>query len=347
MRLANPRVVAPPPRLVCCGIACTLLCTVIISRTLASSDQNGTRSSQEASAAKAVPATKVPSHDLAGPTELITAQRGTLPIVISAPHGGMVRVPGSQDRLKGVLVRDANTAEVALLVAQRLTHKLGGKPSFVIAQFSRRDADANRSPESGEAFETDAARAQYEAYHRTLRTLVREVRGAHAGAILIDIHAQVRARDAFVRGTRDGRSVQALLNRRGVTALTGPDSIFGRLQTQEYRVLPELPAADSKPASKDALTDPALNETMFDGGFITEHYGSHQVDGVDAIQIEIGGDLINNPTKTARDLADAIAHFAIHHLGVASPEPEPQRPTRKDRTIDSKTPEALPKPSGD
>lgn len=98
--------------------------------------------------------------ELARPTDLITVQRGTLPIIISAPHGGQCRVPGSTDRTKGVTVRDDMTSEVALLVAQRLTARLGAKPSFVIAQFSRKDADPNRDATSGEAHENDAAKAQ-------------------------------------------------------------------------------------------------------------------------------------------------------------------------------------------
>ena len=104
---------------------------------------------------------------IADPPVLISHQRGDLPIVLSAPHGGSVRVPGSRDRTRGVTVRDTRTAELAFLCAQRLTDLLRGMPSFIIAQFSRRDLDPNRPPD--DAFESPAAERQYDAYHRLAR----------------------------------------------------------------------------------------------------------------------------------------------------------------------------------
>ncbi|MBY0263693.1 MAG: N-formylglutamate amidohydrolase, partial [Phycisphaerales bacterium] len=240
----------------------------------------------------------------AAPGELVSVQHGTLPIILSAPHGGTARVPGSTDRTAGVVVRDVLTAQVALLVAQRLTEKLGAKPSFVVAQFSRKDADANRS--RAEGVENEAAGAQYDAYHRSLRALVDRARLEHPAAILIDIHGQARVPDAIVRGTRNGKTVAALVRRRGETALSGPDSLFGRLKAAGYRVLPEI-----DPERPDQNTQP---ETFFDGGDIVGTYGSQNEGGIDAIQVELGGMRSDNPMKTARDLADAIAAFYLAHV---------------------------------
>jgi len=260
----------------------------------------------------------------AAPVELITVQHGDLPIILSAPHGGTVRVPGSKDRTTGVLVRDVLTAQVALLVAQRLTDVLGAKPSLVVAQFSRRDADANRA--RGDAVENEAAGAQYDAYHRSLRALVDDARRKHPAAILIDIHGQSRVPDAIVRGTRNGKTVAALIDRRGEPAVSGPDSIFGRLKAAGYRVVPDI-----DPDHPELNTQP---ETFFDGGYIVGSYGSQNPAGVDAIQIELGGMRTDNTMKTARDLADAIAAFYLAHVKPAgppatdpraAPEPAPAR----------------------
>lgn len=238
------------------------------------------------------------------PDELVTVQRGSIPIIITAPHGGSVRVPGSADRTRGVLVRDVNTAEIAQLVAQRLTARLGGKPYLVVAQFSRKDADANRAPD--EAFENDAARRQYEAFHRYVRQCVDECRRDHPAAILIDLHGQVREPEAVVRGTRNGLTVSALVKRRGEAAVTGPRSIFGALKASGYRVIPDVDADEPEPNLG--------RETFFDGGFIVARYGSHNADGVDAVQIELGAMRSNRPWQTAADLADAIATFSRAYL---------------------------------
>ncbi len=278
--------------------------------------------------------------ELSPSAALLTTQRGTLPIILSAPHGGSVRVPGSKDRTQGVTVRDDMTAEVALLVAQRLTAKLGAKPSFVIAQFSRKDADANRAPDSNEAFENGAAKAQYDAYHAALRTLVDEQRAAHIGAdnhpraLLIDLHGQKREPDAIVRGTRDGKSVAHLIARAGEAALTGPESICGLLRTKGYRVLPEDEALPAPPvAGTPSATEPSqlppaappanlrhpLNETFFDGGYIIAHYGAQNPDGIDAIQLELGRMRSTETLKLSRDLADAIAAFYLRHVAQDQP----------------------------
>lgn len=237
-------------------------------------------------------------------SDLVSVQRGSVAIIISAPHGGMVRVKGSKEREGGVKVRDVNTAEIALLTAQRITAELGAKPYVVIAQFSRKDADANRS--EAEGVENDAARAQWRAYHAAMREFVDECRRVHGRAIVIDIHGQVRRPEAIVRGTRNGQTVKALVEKYGVAALAGPDSVFGRLKAMGYAVIPELNADED--AAEEGFAPG--RETFFDGGYIVAHYGSQNADGVDAIQVEIGAQRSNSTLKLARDLGDAIAHFA-------------------------------------
>lgn len=249
---------------------------------------------------------------IADPPVLISHQRGDLPIVLSAPHGGSVRVPGSRDRTRGVTVRDTRTAELAFLCAQRLTDLLRGMPSFIIAQFSRRDLDPNRPPD--DAFESPAAERQYDAYHRLLRAAADRARSASPAAILIDIHGQSAEPDAVYRGTRTGLTVRRLLAAHGPDALEGPDSIFGRLSASGYRTIPVRVDSDS-----------IEQETRFNGGHIVASLGSHHPDGIDAIQVEIGS-TYRTPDRlmrTAIDLADAIAHhakaFMLHDAGRAGP----------------------------
>lgn len=277
--------------------------------------------------ASPAPSLRPPPSPLSLPSDLITVQRGTLPIIISAPHGGQCRIPGSKDRTTGVTVRDDMTAEVALLVAQRITAKLGQKPSFVIAQFSRKDADANRAPGAPDAYENDAAKAQHAAYHAALRALVDEASTHAPGAILIDLHGQKREPDAIVRGTRDGKTVVKLLARAGDEALTGPDSICGRLRKSGYTILPALdePATDRHP----------LSEKFFDGGYIIAHYGADPAPNsaerdakdpaktIDAIQLEIGRARSTDTLKLARDLGDAVVAFHQRFLTLQGPAANP------------------------
>ena len=280
---------------------------------------------------KAAATAPVARTELVAPTDLIFAQRGTLPIIISAPHGGIARIEGSKDRDKGVTVLDANTAQLATLVALRITEKLGRKPFVVIAQFSRKDVDANRPREAAkddEPFNNDAAAAQYDAYHAALRASVdacREQWKTHA--VLIDIHGQARVPESIVRGTRNGASMINLTARFGQTAIVGPRSIFGQLASKGYSVLPELDNPD------DASDD--RKELFFNGGYITERYGSMYDDGINAIQLEFGKMRTESLERTARDTGDAIVEFyraflsdestaaPISGRGASDPSPRP------------------------
>src|SRR5262245_40534707 len=103
--------------------------------------------------------------------KLITIKPGTLPIIITAPHDGTLAVPSVPPR-KGdatarfTPVRDTGCAPLALLLADALEKKLGGRPHVIIAHFSRRYIDANREPAA--AYESEKARPVYDAYHAAI-----------------------------------------------------------------------------------------------------------------------------------------------------------------------------------
>lgn len=235
------------------------------------------------------------SGELVAHGDLVVAWRGDLPLVISAPHGGRVRVDGGADRTRGVLVRDEDTAELALLAAQRVIDRLGAKPYLVAAQFSRKDADANRP--AAEAFEHEASGAHWRAYHAALRTAVDECRARFGEALLVDIHGQARQPEVIARGTRDGRTMARLRERLGDDWLLGPSSLDSRLAARGHAVVPVTAPDGSR-----------TKETLFDGGHIVATYGAASPDGIDAIQFEFGRQR-DDLRGLARDLGDSLAEF--------------------------------------
>jgi hypothetical protein len=72
-----------------------------------------------------------------------------------------------------------------------------------------------------------------------------------------------------------------------------------------YRVVPAC-ARDEK----------TKEEPKFNGAHTVGTYGSHTGYGIDAIQLELGGDLRKKPVvaKTARDIAAAVAAFHDEYL---------------------------------
>lgn len=234
---------------------------------------------------------------------------GELPLVISAPHGGRLAVPGAPVR-KGEGLRtgpagfftgrDAGTEELALRVVELLDEKLEGSVSCVISRVHRRYVDFNRPPEIG--VEHQSARLVHDSYHEALRSAVRRVRSRHGRGLLVDIHGQGSSASTVFRGTSNGLTVTALRNRFGESAHTGPDSLMGLLQQRGWKVHPD-PFAGRE-------------QSGFTGGHIVRSYGGHQVDGIDSIQLELGIDYRRSESreKVAGQLVDALIIYTQKYL---------------------------------
>jgi serine-type D-Ala-D-Ala carboxypeptidase (penicillin-binding protein 5/6) len=239
---------------------------------------------------------------------LLTVERGTLPIILTSPHGGHLPVPGAPRRVGGehiyrfVAGTDVRTAELTELIADGIERELGGRPYVVIARFQRRFADVNRSAEH--AYEHELAAAQYDAFHGAIREASADIRVRFGHGLLLDVHGQGTRRDAIYRGTRNGKAVRDLLQREGVEAVIGEKSVFGQFALLGYETLPEHDGTELG------------EETQYTGGYITDAHGSHNDTRIDAIQLEFGTHLRlpEHLERTAAETARAIATFARAYL---------------------------------
>lgn len=243
-----------------------------------------------------------PTPDL---KKYLIIQEGTIPVIISAPHGGTVVVAGAELRKgEGVsqftTVRDINTDLLAQKLAEKLEKQLGGKPWLVVAKFSRKYIDANR-PASG-AYEAKEAKPIYDAYHGALEKACKSVKLQFGSGLLIDVHGQAVRADAIYRGTQNGKSTTLLTERFGKKAINGPEGFQGMLEAKGYTMLP--------PSTSDE------KETRFNGGYIVQHYGSHTGFGIDAIQMEFGGKYSgrNALDKTTADIADVVEAYVKKYV---------------------------------
>lgn len=239
-----------------------------------------------------------------GPDPLVEVKQGALPIVVTAPHGGRRPLMGVPLRTgdgvtKFVVVNDTNTDVLAEKVAAAIEKAMGQPPHLIVARFERKFCDVNRPAET--AYESDGAKPAYDAYHGAVREACKRVKDEWGGGLLLDLHGQAADATAIFRGTQNGKTVKLLDERFGVKAITGPDSLQGRLEKKGYRF---IPAGDS--------TDP--EDKRFNGGYTVGTYGTGT--GLDAIQFEMGGDqrLKKTLDTTAADIADAVAAFAKEYL---------------------------------
>jgi len=237
---------------------------------------------------------------------LIDVQRGTLPIVITAPHGGLDDVPGvplrvNRDAYRFVTGVDTHTHRLALHLAKDLEQRLGAKPYFVTARFHRKYIDANRAAEH--AYESPTAKPYYDGYHDTIAEYCREILKNHGGGLLIDVHGQAIYKDEILVGTVGGTTVPLLRERFGAEALVGKTGMVGRLQAAGLRTMPATDAVD-------------FHVPKFDGGFTVQNYGSHQAGGLDAIQFEFGSNyrIPERVDDSARKAAAALEAFYLRYV---------------------------------
>jgi N-formylglutamate amidohydrolase len=241
--------------------------------------------------------------------ELVLTGEGSIPILISAPHGGTLGLPGVAPRegkglktgASGFFVgRDGGTQELALAVAQAIEEEFGEKPYFVVSATHRKYLDPNRP--ASIALEDQAMQPVYDRYHQTMAKFTTQILNKHQQGLLLDLHGQGSKRDTVFRGTNNGKTVSRLIREFGKTAHEGEQSFFGILKSTGWTVHP----------------DPfgGKEQSGFTGGYIVQTYGSHQAAGIDAMQLEMGAIYRTKESREriARELAKAIAQYSNLYL---------------------------------
>jgi len=253
------------------------------------------------------------------PADLVLVQVGTLPIILTAPHGGRDAIPGVETRdgkdknkvaasqAYGGFVAgggDFNTDILVQGMAAEIQRQTGHAPYLVMARFVRKYIDANRP--ANLAYDDAKAGPYYDYYHAAIRRFVDEVRSKYPAALLVDVHGQSKQPGVIMRGTRNGRAVSSLVARSGIAAVIGRDGIFGQLEAHGFAIFP----ANDVPLNGTA-EDAGLN-----GGFTVLIYGAQSGRGIDAVQLEFGSNYRQKAVvdKSAVDAGRAIAAFYDAYL---------------------------------
>jgi hypothetical protein len=248
--------------------------------------------------------------------ELVLVDAGTLPVLISAPHGGTMKIKGVEPRRgeglpKGAsgffTGRDGGTEELATELVSALVRRTGQRPYSVISATHRKFLDPNRPAEI--AFEDDDAKPVYERYHDSCRQFCQDILASHRAGILLDLHGQGSNAETVYRGTNQGKTVTRLRERFGESAHVGDASFFGLLKQQGWQVNPD--PFDGR------------EQSGFTGGYIVQTHGSHRAQGLDAVQLELGFEY-RKPTNRKR-IADDLAIVIVEYLDLYVPSWNPGR----------------------
>jgi N-formylglutamate amidohydrolase len=252
------------------------------------------------------------------PEDLVLVHPGTLPIVLTAPHGGRLDIPGVPPRSAPNLENrvafakwggfrlggDQNTDVLALRIASEIERLTGHAPYLVLAKFKRKFIDVNRPAEL--AYADPAATPYYARYHGTVRMFVDEIRRTYPAGLLLDVHGEGKDPEVLMRGTSNGDTVAQLVRRAGVGSITGPDGLFGQFETQGFKVFP---------SNRMSIWHGSEN-AGYNGGYTVNTYGSQNADGIDAVQLEFGTRYRRDDEldKSAAQAARAIVAFYKAYL---------------------------------
>lgn len=253
---------------------------------------------------------------------------GTLPVVLSAPHGGSDKPPDMPDRAYGKTNIDGFTRPLAYAVREAFVKKFGQAPPLVVCLLSRRKVDCNREIVEAAQGHPIAEKVWHE-FQGGIKAAEKAVLAKHDHGLYFDIHAQGNpgsrvelgyAITAEELGWPDAklnapevaqRSTVRLLDEASPTTfaelMRGPLS-FGALL--EQRGIPATPSPQ-RPLKAGIL--------FFNGGYNVRTHGSSDGRGLDAIQIETPITVRRTPEQRenfARALADAAAEYLLRHRGM-------------------------------
>ncbi len=251
---------------------------------------------------------------------------GSMPLIITIPHGGTLEPGELPDRISGTLSRyDTNTLELGRAIAAALFRQTGRSPYLVITHVHRKKLDTNR--EVFEAAQGDSlASLAWEEFHAFIREAKAEVVRHFGSGLLADLHGHRHTRPwvelGYVLSAAQASLPDDSLNTPDVVAassiaslarmpgnsmaglLRGPMSLGALLEEEGYEAVP----SPRNPFPRQ--------DHYFAGGYNTEQHGSHDAGPIVAIQVE-------TPWRTVRDteihrqkFADAASIALVRFLDI-------------------------------
>ena len=252
----------------------------------------------------------------------VTYRTGQLPIILSVPHGGYLTPGTIPDRncADCVYVRDAWTQELGQAIDSVLTARTGCAVHLVVNLLHRIKMESNREIVEGANGNSTAEQA-WRAYHDALAQAKQSVVQTFGKGLLIDIHGHGHPIQRLELGylvsasslQKNDSQLNSLTSASSIFNLTKPASGGHTLSsllrgTYAFGTLLHQGGYASVPSQADPY--PQTNDPYFNGGYITQQYGSSSGGMLDALQIEHNmtgiRDTKANRIRYAQSLATAL-----------------------------------------
>lgn len=264
---------------------------------------------------------------------------GDMPLLIIAPHGGLLQPNGLAVRNCAVISatipgsdcstgNDEQTQDLARRIVEAMVLRTGARPHLLVNLLHRNRLDANR--DRAEATGSNAALDRTWVWFHAFADSAKARMAATAGrGLVLDVHGHghpgpriewgyllgrsvLNSPDSLLDGHATASSLRRLAQdtraRVGFAALIrGPESLGGLVQEAGYAGVPS--PGQPGPGGEDYFT----------GGYNTARHGSRDGSAMDAIQLEAQRpglrDTPENRARFATALAGALDAYLRRHYG--------------------------------
>lgn len=270
----------------------------------------------------------VPGTTYFGRSNYIEYIAGDLPIIISAPHGGILQPAELPDRTYGTFATDSNTEDLARRVRTEIQNRIGHIPHIILCRIDRDKIDCNREIVEGAQGNplTEISWNDFQNYIISART---NATARHGRGFYIDLHghghtiqrlelgyllsaSELRLSDVTLNSAfyENQSSIRALSQ---LSPLTFPQALRG---SSSFGALIGGEGYPATPSPADPA--PAVGDEYFNGGYNTAQHTSVNGGTIDGLQIESNYTDVRDTAANRTAFAQALARtletiFAVHY----------------------------------
>lgn len=278
-----------------------------------------------------------PGSSVFGKHEFIEYIPGDLPLVLAAPHGGLLAPEEIPDRKNGVVGTDVNTQELARTIADVIHAETGRHIHLIICRLHRRKLDANR--EIVEAAQGNKIAEQAWSKHHDFIDEACEAAVRKFGvAFLIDLHGHAHpvphVELGYLQDAPALAKADAALNEKASVNSSSLRWIVEHSRLSHAELLRGPMSFGALLEQNDFLATPSPRlpvppEPFFRGGYtVNRHCQSNR--NVTGLQIETNRprlrDTPENRLKFARALLSTLQTYFTAHLGFGIDGQKPEKP---------------------
>jgi N-formylglutamate amidohydrolase len=244
--------------------------------------------------------------------KFIKFNKGSIPLIISVPHGGMLECEDIPKRSSGIMGIDKGTIKLAEDLIKNIEHlsptyfSIKKIPSYIISHVRRSKLDLNRKKNEAYSSDSTLAKILYQFYHSKIKEYVNYNLKSFNYSLLMDIHG-------FEKHKRPPgyRDVEIVLGTQNLsTFYLEPVPIKDRDKNLRGKIIKKFLELDIPIAPGH----PRRREYILTGGYITQKYGISNIIGSQTMQIEFS-DRIRIYDKNLRNkVLVALADLILRNL---------------------------------